>query len=114
MTLENIIESLNKYIIEERKNRNIDCKDFLIAQKSLIPTPMFKAFKEYKVIIWLLNPKNKNKTAVFQYTKTDKFLEGEDKNITLANKEICTGLFSLCRDSKFNDLIEGKYGDINE
>ena len=49
MTLENIIESLNKYIIEEREERKIDCKTFLILQKSLVPQPMFKAYKEYTV-----------------------------------------------------------------
>ena len=46
MTLENIIESLNKYIIEERKKKNIDCGTFLVVQKSLVPTPIFKAYKE--------------------------------------------------------------------
>ena len=114
MTLENIIESLNKYIIEEREERKINCKTFLVLQKSLVPTPMFKAYKEYTVIIWLLNPKNKKKTAVLRYKKTDKFLDSNDKNLTLAEKEICTGIFSFCRQQGFEEVIEGTYGNINE
>lgn len=114
MTIENIIESLNKHIIDERKEKNINCGTFLIVHKSLIPTPMFKAYKEYAVTIWLLNPKNKKKTAIFKYQKTDKFLDSNDKNLILAEKEVCTGIFSLCRQSIFNEVIEGTYGDINE
>lgn len=114
MTLENIIESLNKHIIDERKEKNINCGTFLIVHKSLIPTPIFKAYKEYTVTIWLLNPKNKKKTAVLTYKKTDKFLDSNDKNLTLAEKEICTGIFSLCRQKEFEEVIEGTYGNINE
>lgn len=114
MTLENIIESLNKYIIEERNKKNIDCGTFLIVQKSLVPTPIFKAYKEYTVTIWLLNPKNKKKTSILIYKKTDKFLDGNDKNLTLANKDICRGIFSLCRQKEFEEVIEGTYGNINE
>lgn len=114
MTLENIIESLNKYIIEERKKKNIDCGTFLVVQKSLVPTPMFKAYKEYTVTIWLLNPNNKKKTAILKYKKTDKFLDSNDKNLTLAEKEICTGIFSFCRQQGFEEVIEGTYGNINE
>lgn len=114
MTLENIIESLNKYIIEEREERKINCKTFLILQKSLVPQPMFKAYKEYTVTIWLLNPKNKKKESIYTCKRIDKFLDGNDKNLTLANKDICMGIFSLCRQKEFEEVIEGTYGNINE
>lgn len=114
MTLENIIESLNKYIIEEREERKINCKTFLILQKSLVPQPMFKAYKEYTVTIWLLNPKNKKKEVIYAFKSIDKFLDGNDKNLTLANKDICRGIFSLCRQKEFEEVIEGTYGNINE
>lgn len=114
MTLENIIEALNKYIIEEREERKINCKTFLVLQKSLVPQPMFKAYKEYTVTIWLLNPKNKKKEAIYTCKRIDKFLEGDDKNLTLANKDICKSIFSLCRQKEFEEVIEGTYGNINE
>ena len=114
MTLENIIESLNKYIIEEREERKINCKTFLVLQKSLVPQPMFKAYKEYTVTIWLLNPKNKKKEAIYTCKRIDKFLDGNDKNLTLANKDICRGIFSFCRQQGFEEVIEGTYGNINE
>lgn len=114
MTLENIIESLNKYIIEEREERKINCKTFLVVQKSLVPQPMFKAYKEYTVTIWLLDPKNKKKEAIYKCKRIDKFLDGNDKNLTLANKDICKSIFSLCRQKEFEEVIEGTYGNINE
>ena len=114
MTLENVIEALNKYIIEEREERNIDCKTFLILQKSLVPQPMFKAYKEYMVTIWLLNPKNKKKEAIYTCKRIDKFVESNDKNLILANKDICKSIFALCRQKEFDQVIEGTYGDINE
>lgn len=114
MTLENIIESLNKYIIEEREERKIDCKTFLILQKSLVPQPMFKIYKDYTVTIWLLNPENKKKEAIYTYKTIDKFTESNDKNLILANKDICKSIFSLCRQKEFDQVIEGTYGNINE
>mgnify|MGYP006969205518 CR=1 FL=1 len=73
-----------------------------------------EAYKEYTVTIWLLNPKNKKKTAILKYKKTDKFLDSNNKNLTLAEKEICTGIFSFCRQQGFEEVIEGTYGNINE
>ena len=45
---------------------------------------MFKAYKEYTVTIWLLNPKNKKKKTAIINIRTDKFLDSNDKNLTLA------------------------------
>ena len=114
MKVEDIIEGLNLHIEIKRRDNKIDAKGHLVMQKEIKVNPTFKAYKEYTVTIWLLNPKNRKKTAVLTYKKTDKFLDSNDKNLTLAEKEICTGIFSFCRQQGFEEVIEGTYGNINE
>jgi hypothetical protein len=113
MTLENIIESLNKYIIEEREERKIDCKTFLILQKSLIPQPMFKAYKEYKYTIWFV--KNRKSYKVLTIQQTARVLDDyEDAIHKQLNTMLCQSIFDWIGSKYYDEVIKGEYNGIPE
>ena len=113
LKLEDIIEGLNRSIEDYRKARNIVTTGHLVIQKSIKPHKTFKAYKEYEVIVWFINGKNKYKTV--HYTETAHIIDGREERILKEiNISVCRFLFNFVNSSMFEKVITGEYNGYKD
>ena len=123
MTLEDVIESLNKYIENRRFNNdpNVTCGHFVL-HKSITPAPTFKSFKEIEYSLWLVRYPKKH--SFFTKKQTYRVISGMEKE-TIKQFELSflVDLFKLLLDGEsmnghntlLEDVIHGEYlSDCNE
>lgn len=112
MSIEDIIESLNRYIRLERNEQGISVNSHLVLQRIVESNPTFKSYKKYEWIVWLIDNDSKYKIVIVSLT--EKVLkdqeEGIDKGI---NKRLCNSLlealFRFIRTEDYNQIVNGNY-----
>lgn len=109
MVLENLIESINKYIISK------GCKEHLVLHRSIVPAKLAKVYKIYKYTVWLINKGTKYRVFNTEYTEKTP----TEKDIEIAgsmDKRFLDELVSFLFNSTIiEDITYGRYiNTINE
>lgn len=82
---EDIVECLNRFIVNKRKELNIGSHSHLVLHKTVLNNSTFKVYKTYTNILWYV--KGSHKYKVFEVSITDKVPVGQEdamiKNIDL-------------------------------
>lgn len=103
MTLEDVIEALNIYIYNKRREMHSFASSHLVLQRVLEPHETFKSYKRYSLILWIVvgNDKQRLLTLQYQYNVKDFPTEECQKNLIkdLETKFI-TDLLALIIDGK--------------
>ena len=111
MKAEDIIEGLNKHIEEKRKELNISTKGHLVLQKLITPSPTFKAYKFYEMILWFV--KHDKKQQLFSISQTVKLIEGQEESVNRSmDILLSTKLFSFIGTKEYEQVIQGEYETI--
>lgn len=124
MTLEDIVESLNKYIEEKRHYGGLDCiTSHLVLHKSITPAPLAPAYKVYEYVLWLVHPRG-DKDRVLTLKHQSRVLAKMEESVTKHCEEaFLNNLLKLIIDGKssssdgtiLEDIIYGRYtGHCNE
>ena len=73
MTLEDVIEALNSYIYNKRREMYSFASSHLVLQRVLEPHETFKSYKRYSLILWIVvsNDKQRLLTVQYQYNVKD-------------------------------------------
>lgn len=107
MKAEDIIEGLNRYIEDRRKELNINVNGHLVLQRSITPSPTFKAYKFYEVIVWYV--KGRTKSKVLHFTETAKMIDGQEEKINRSiNVILSSQLFSWINSKECEQVIKGE------
>lgn len=111
MKAEDIIEGLNKHIEEKRKELNISTKGHLVLQKLITPSPTFKAYKFYEMILWFVKPGKKQQ--LFSISQTVKLIEGQEESVNRSmDILLSTELFGFIGTKEYEQVIQGGYETI--
>lgn len=109
MNIVEIVEVLNKYINSLRVIHSLPIKGMqhLVSQFIITPHKTFKAYKEYELILWAINNKEKHKVI-------DAVVSGnsnkEEQLIKEVQQEFLLGLFDLLSNrNKLEDIEHGEY-----
>lgn len=125
MVLEDVIESLNKYV-ESRRYNDEKCAraiEHFVLHKSITPAPTFKTYKVIEYTLWVVH--GSEKYRFFTKKFTTKIPTGlEEETIKCFEIEFLTDLFKVLFDAKssinnnrtiLEDVIYGEYlGYCNE
>lgn len=125
MVLEDVIESLNKYV-ESRRHNDEKCARAIghfVLHKSITPAPTFKTYKVLEYTLWVVN--GEEKYRFFTKKFTTKIPTGlEEEVVKHFEVEFLTDLFKVLFDVKslinkdktiLDDVIYGEYhGYCNE
>lgn len=107
MRVEDIIEGLNKHIEEKRKELNINTKGHLVLQKLITPSPTFKAYKFYEMILWFVKPGKKQRLLTI--SQTVKMIDGREESVNgCMNILLSTELFSFIGTKEYEQVIKGE------
>lgn len=107
MRVEDIIEGLNKHIEEKRKELNINTKGHLVLQKLITPSPTFKAYKFYEMILWFVKPGKKQRLLTI--SQTVKMTDGQEESVNgCMNILLSTELFSFIGTKEYEQVIKGE------
>ena len=108
MKVEEIIEGLNRSIENRRLHFQIETSGHLVLQKTVTPHETFKAYKEYKYILWFV--KNRKKYQILSLKDEFKVIDKQDSNVISAmNTEFCAILFDWIGSVSYKQVIEGEY-----
>lgn len=108
MDIEDIVHSLNQYVIKEREPLSIQVNDYFIFQRKIEESPTFKCFETCTDIIWYVK-ECKSREAVkasFTYNTAE---EDKYSAIEAVDKMLMESLLSFIRSESFNDVVHGKY-----
>ena len=117
MTLEDIIESINEYIADRRKELDVTNHQYLVLQRTITPDSTFKAYKQYEFIVWVVGGKDQYRlfTLSHQANVSANFEEALIHNLEM---QFVTKLLScLIEDKSFSnkdrtlleDIVYGEY-----
>lgn len=119
MMIEEVVESLNKYIGDKRYNKE-DCAtvtDHIVLHKLVIPAPTFKAYKVFEYTLWVIHGSTKYK--LFTKKLTCKVPSGAEAAATEHFEvEFLIDLLKVVFDTKskyyenktvLEDIVYGKY-----
>lgn len=111
MTINEILECLNKVIDEFRRGSSIEAKGHLVAVTSI--NKKFGNNKECIIRVEYVNLDTKKNTTIFKVQITDKCLSGEeDKLIKKASEKMLMSIFdSLIGTNCMEDIIDGLLGN---
>lgn len=114
MKIENIVEGLNRFIEDKRDVLKIKTNGHLVLQRTMKPRQTFKAYKEYKYIIWFV--KDGKKYNIITIEKTAKVLDGQEGTILkIMDIELSKMIFNWIGSASYEQVIKGECnGDINE
>ena len=111
MRVEDIVEGFNKHIEEKRKELNISTKGHLVLQKLITPSPTFKAYKFYEMILWFVKPGKKQQ--LFSISQTVKLIEGQEESVNRSmDILLSTKLFGFIGTKEYEQVIQGEYETI--
>ena len=112
MSIEDIVDVINRTIEDKRKELNIPNSSHLVLQTKVNPHPLFKVFKEFELILWLI--KGKDKYRVLTTKLTYKVTESkEDSVLNIVHKEFCYNLINWVRTEEYNNIVNNiKYVEI--
>ena len=106
MTLEDVIESLNRYI-ESRRSNNMDCltaTGYFVLHKSITPDTTFKAYKTIEYTLWIVDKHDKYRFFTKQL-KTKLSIDHEEHIIDYFEREFLTDLYKVLLTKSHNDRI---------
>lgn len=110
MTIEHVIEGLNKHIEYKRKMLNIEAVGHLVLQKTIEPNSVSKAYKNFVYKVWFVSKGKKN--IVLTISKTERALAGhEDTVLKDINIQLCVLLFDWIGSDSYSSIIKGEYYD---
>lgn len=123
MILEDIVESINRYIEDRRLHEGLNtARGHLVLHKSITPAPLAKAYKVYEYTLWLI--RTPHQYRVFTLKQQERVLAGMEEEFTrVFERHFFEGLLKLIIDGKgFNsdkstleEIIHGEYtGNGNE
>lgn len=113
MKIEDVIESLNRHIEYRRSLKNITAKGHLVLQKIVIPNPTFKAYKEYKVILWFVDGNRKHELLTIKntYKILDNTIDKVEKDVDI---ELCNLIFNWIGSESYNKVLTSNIIDKGE
>ena len=112
MSIEDIIESLNKHINLERSEQKISANSHLVLQRTIEPNPTFKSYKKYEWIVWLIN--NDCKYKVIVVSLQEKVLKEQEEYVNKRLSNILLeALFGFIRTEDYNRVVNGNYKKEN-
>lgn len=113
MKAEDIIEGLNRSIEDKRHELKINTTGHLVLQRTVKPHQTFKAYKEYKFVIWFV--KGGKKYRVITIKETAKVLDGQEESmIRRVNVELSRLIFNWIGSNFYEQVIKGEYNGISE
>jgi len=112
MSIEDIIESLNRHINLERKAQKISANSHLVLQRTIEPNPTFKSYKKYEWIVWLIDNDCKYKVIVVSLQEKVLKEQEESMNKRLSNI-LLEALFGFIRTEDYNRVVNGNYKEEN-
>lgn len=112
MSIEDIIESLNRHINLERKVQKISANSHLVLQRTIKPNPTFKSYKKYEWIVWLIDNDCKYKVIVVSLQEKVLKEQEESMNKRLSNI-LLEALFGFIRTEDYNRVVNGNYKKEN-
>ena len=113
MKAEDIIEGLNQSIEDKRDALKIKATGHLVLQRTVTPHQTFKAYKEYKFVVWFV--KDGKKYRVIRLTWTTKVLDGQEETmIRRMNVELSRLIFNWIGSDFYEQVINGEYNGIKE
>ena len=109
MQIEDITNTLNKYLEDKRKLEKLDIKGHFVVKRN-IETMKPPIYKKFIIELYYVTP-IQDQIEIFTIKLTDKCLSGSEEVywIKLSN-EYLLKVFNLIRSKTFNKLI---YGSIN-
>ena len=109
MQIEDITNTLNKYLEDKRKLEKLDIKGHFIVKRN-IKTMKPPIYKKFIIELYYITP-IQDQREIFTINITDKCLSGSE-NIYWENlsNEYLLNIFNLIRSETFNKLI---YGNID-
>lgn len=112
MSIEDIIESLNKHINLERRTQKISANSHLVLQRTIEPNPTFKSYKKYEWIVWFIN--NDCKYKVIVVSLQEKVLKEQEEYVNKRLSNILLeALFGFIRTEDYNRVVNGNYKKEN-
>lgn len=112
MSIEDIIESLNRHIHLERSEQKISANSHLVLQRTIEPNPTFKSYKKYEWIVWLIN--NDCKYKVIVVSLQEKVLKEQEEYVNKRLSNILLeALFGFIRTEDYNRVVNGNYKKEN-
>lgn len=117
MTLEDIVEVINRYIEEKRHYGNLGhITSHLVLHKSITPAPLVKAYKVYDYILWLVDSTKMYRVLTVKHQS--RVLAGMEEEFTKGfEKSFLENLLKLIIDGKsttsdktiLEEIINGRY-----
>ena len=113
MKAEDIIEGLNQSIEDKRDALKIKATGHLVLQRTVTPHQTFKAYKEYKFVVWFV--KDSKKYRVIRLTWTTKVLDGQEETLLREiNIRFSRLIFNWIGSDFYEQVINGEYNGIKE
>lgn len=112
MSIEDIIESLNRHINLERGAQKISANSHLVLQRTIEPNPTCKSYKKYEWIVWLIDNDCKYKVIVVSLQEKVLKEQEESMNKRLSNI-LLEALFEFIRTEDYNRVVNGNYKKEN-
>ena len=113
MKAEDIIEGLNQSIEDKRDALKIKATGHLVLQRTVTPHQTFKAYKEYKYVVWFV--KDGKKYRVIRLTWTTKVLDGQEEAVLKEiNIRFSRLIFNWIGSDFYEQVINGEYNGIKE
>lgn len=113
MKAEDIIEGLNQSIEDKRDALKIKATGHLVLQRTVTPHQTFKAYKEYKFVVWFV--KDDKKYRVIRLTWTTKVLDGQEETVLREiNIRFSRLIFNWIGSDFYEQVINGEYNGIKE
>ena len=113
MKVEDIIEGLNQSIEDKRDALKIKATGHLVLQRTVTPHQTFKAYKEYKFVVWFV--KDGKKYRVIRLTWTTKVLDGQEETIMREmNVKLSRLIFNWIGCNFYEQVIKGEYNGVSE
>ena len=113
MKAEDIIEGLNQSIEDKRDALKIKATGHLVLQRTVMPHQTFKAYKEYKFVVWFV--KDGKKYRVIRLTWTAKVLDGQEETLLREiNIKFSRLIFNWIGSDFDEQVINREYNGIKE
>ena len=113
MKAEDIIEGLNQSIEDKRDALKIKTTGHLVLQRTVKPHQTFKAYKEYKFVVWFV--KDSKKYRVIRLTWTAKVLDGQEETVLREiNIRLSRLIFNWIGSDFYEAVIKGEYNGVSE
>ena len=110
MRIEDVVESLNQYIEDIRRNKLIEDKSFLVLKRHIEPSEHFKAYKVAIVEIFVVNGPVNHRLTTHSYQ--GRLVASQEEDILLdLERQVVKTLFGLVNTDIFDKIVKGEYNE---